>query len=286
MATFTNQATLSYNGTSVASNTVQGEILEVLTATKTAVDTNYNTGDSITYVVSVTNSGTTSFNDLTVTDNLGGYQLEGTGTTVYPLVYTGGTVLYYINGVLQPTPTVTAGPPLTVTGVSVPAGGNATLVFETVATQYAPLGTGATINNTATITGLGITTPVTALAVTNAAADARLNITKSVSPSVITENGRLTYTFLIENTGNAAVEADANAVVTDTFDPILSALTVTYNGTPLVENTDYTYNTATGEFATVAGRITVPAATYTQNTGTGTWTTVPGTATLVVSGTV
>ena len=50
--------------------------------------------------------------------------------------------------------------------------------------------------------------------------------------------------------------------------------------------TDYTYNTATGEFATVAGKITVPAATYTQNAATGLWTTTPGTATLTVSGTV
>ncbi len=285
MATFTNQATLSYNGNTVTSNTVQGELLEVLTATKTAVNTNYNTGDNITYVISITNSGTTSFEGLTLTDDLGAYQLTG-GTTVYPLAYEDGTVLYYINGVLQPPPTVTAGPPMTITGISVPAGGNATLVYETIVTQFAPLGTGATINNTATLAGTGVSTPVTAVAPARAATDARLNITKSVTPSVITENGRLTYTFLIENTGNAAVDVDAGAVVTDTFDPILSNLTVTYNGTAFAPTTDYTYNEATGEFATVAGRITVPEATYTQNPDTGVWSTVPGTSTLVVSGTV
>lgn len=37
MAAFTNQATLSYNGTAIRSNTVTGELLEVLGITKTAV---------------------------------------------------------------------------------------------------------------------------------------------------------------------------------------------------------------------------------------------------------
>ena len=37
MATFTNFATLSYNGGTTNSNTVTGEILETLSAVKTAV---------------------------------------------------------------------------------------------------------------------------------------------------------------------------------------------------------------------------------------------------------
>ena len=37
MATFTNQATLTYNGGTASSNITTGELLEVLTATKTAV---------------------------------------------------------------------------------------------------------------------------------------------------------------------------------------------------------------------------------------------------------
>ena len=37
VATFTNKATLSYNGGSVDSNTVTGELLEVLSITKTAI---------------------------------------------------------------------------------------------------------------------------------------------------------------------------------------------------------------------------------------------------------
>ena len=42
----------------------------------------------------------------------------------------------------------------------------------------------------------------------------------------------------------------------------------------------------TGEFATVAGQITVPAATYVQDPLTGLWSVQPGVAVLTVTGTV
>ena len=49
---------------------------------------------------------------------------------------------------------------------------------------------------------------------------------------------------------------------------------------------DYTYDATTGRFATVAGKVTVPAATYTQDAATGVWTTAPGSSTLTVTGTL
>ena len=99
------------------------------------------------------------------------------------------------------------------------------------------------------------------------------------------ENGRLTYTFVIRNQGNTAAVATDNLAVTDTFDPILTDLTVTLDSVALTEGVDYTYNEATGEFATAASRITVPAATFVQAPD-GSWGVTPGTATLVVTGTV
>ena len=107
MASFTNFATLSYNGGTTNSNIVTGEILEALTAVKTAVSANYSAGDRITYALSLVNTGTAAITDYTVTDNLGGYTVGA--NTVYPLAYNAGTVRYYINGVLQTAPTVTAG---------------------------------------------------------------------------------------------------------------------------------------------------------------------------------
>ena len=96
----------------------------------------------------------------------------------------------------------------------------------------------------------------------------------------------MTYTFLIQNAGNEALVATDDAVITDTFDPILTDLTVTLNGAPLTEGTGYTYDQTTGRFATVPGVITVPAATFTQDPTTGEYTSTPGLATLTVTGTI
>ena len=56
---FQNMATLTYTGGTVNSNIVTGELREVLTAAKTAVRENYEPGGTVTYVVSLTNSGVT-----------------------------------------------------------------------------------------------------------------------------------------------------------------------------------------------------------------------------------
>lgn len=284
MATITNQATLTYSGGVANSNIAVGELLEVLSASKTAVRDTYAQGEDVTYVVSLVNSGTADLTAVTVTDDLGGYTF-GAGT-VYPLAYVDGTMRYYINGVLQAAPTVTAGPPLTVTGLTVPAGGNATLVYEAAVTRFAPPAAESSVTNTVTVAGTGITTPVTAAEAITARTGPALSILKSLSPNPVTENGRLTYTFTIQNTGNAPVTADDAAVITDTFEPVLRDLTVIFNGAAWAAPANYTYDAAAGAFSTVAGQITVPAATYAQDAATGAWTVTPGVSTLAVTGTV
>ena len=47
-------------------------------------------------------------------------------------------------------------------------------------------------------------------------------------------------------------------MITDTFDPVLSNISVTFNDTAWKETTNYTYDETTGLFATLAGEITVP----------------------------
>lgn len=283
MATFYNQAVLSYNGNTTTSNITTGELLEVLSATKTAVVDEYGANDAVTYVISIINSGATAFTGLTVTDNLGAYEF-GTITLV-PLTYSDGSVLYYENGVLQPTPTVTATTPLTISGINVPAGGNATIIYEARVNGTAPLDVTGTITNMALISGNGIT-PVTVEETINADIAPTLTISKAISPSTVTENGRITYTFVIQNSGNAEATATDNVVVTDTFNPVLTGLTVTFDGAAWTEGVNYTYDEATGIFATVAGQITVPAATYTQDPTTGNRITTPGVSVLTVSGTI
>lgn len=283
MASFTNQAHLSYNGRSVASNVVTGQMISPLKLTKTAVVDAYAPTDTVTYVITVVNSGAAAFTNLTLTDDLGGYAVGD--QTVYPLSYTPDSAAWFINGTRQEDPTA-AGSPLVISGLSVPAGGNAVILYEAATTAAAPLAEGSEITNTVTLTGDGIGTPLTAQATVTVEAQADLRITKSLSPATVAENGLLTYTFLIQNDGNLPAGAEASVVVTDTFDPILRNLTVTLNDQPLQQRTCYTYDETTGVFSTVEGQITVPAATFSQSTETGDWQAVPGETVLTVTGTV
>ena len=284
MATITNQAALSYNGGTTLSNIAVGELVEVLTATKTAADTIYTAGGIKTFVISLVNSSAAALTGLTVTDTLGSYTFSG--NTLYPLTYVTGSLLYYVNGALQATPTVTATAPLTVTGVTVPAGGSAMLIYTARVNEYAPLGVEDSISNTATITGGGLTSAVTATETINASTAPQLAISKSISPTMIAENGTLTYTLTLQNRGNTAADAGDELVITDTFDPILKNLTVRFNGAVWTEGVHYTYDAATGAFATVVGALTVPAATFTQDAATGVFAVDPGTSELVISGTL
>ena len=278
MAIFTNQATLTYTGGSANSNIAVGEILEVLSADKTAVSGTYQVGELVTYVITIRNTGSAAFTSLTVTDDLGG------GVNV-PLTYQDGTVLYFVNGVPQAAPAVTPGAPLVFSGITVPAGGDAVIVYQAQVNAFAPPLSGGTITNTVTITGGGLTAPVTATETVTVEVGPAISITKTITPAQVADNGRVTYTFLIQNSGNEALVATDDAVITDTFDPILTDLVVTLNGAPLALGTGYTYDETTGQFATVPGVITVPAATFTQDP-TGAYTAAPGLTTLIVTGTI
>ena len=250
-ASFQNMATLTYTGGTVDSNIVTGELREVLTVVKTAVNKSYELGGRVTYVISLSNSGTVALTGLTLTDDLGGYAFGG--TTLYPLAYVEGSLRYFQNGVLQDMPAVVAGPPMTVTGVTVPAGGSALVVYETAVTRYTPMAAESTVTNTVTVTVGGLAEAVT---------------------------------FTIQNRGNTAVTAADDVTLRDVFKPILKNITVTYNGTAWSAGTEYTYSETTGEFVSAVGQITVPAATYTQDPVTGVWSVTPGSSVLVITGTV
>ena len=284
MAIFSNQATLTYNGSSTNSNIAYGEILDVLVATKTAVEGSYAPGQIVTYVVTLRNTGNGALTGLTVTDDLGGYDFNG--TTVYPLTYEAGSVAMFTNGVPQAAPAVTVGPPLVFSDIVVPAGGDVVLVYQAQANAYADPALGGTIENTVTVTGDGLSAPITATQIVGVAVEPVLTISKSITPVQVVDNDRVTYTLVIQNSGNKAVVATDNASITDTFDPILTALTVTFDGAVWTEGVQYNYVEATGVFTTVPGQILVPAATYVQDPVTGMYAATPGIATLVVTGTI
>jgi hypothetical protein len=89
-----------------------------------------------------------------------------------------------------------------------------------------------------------------------------------------------------DNYGNVATTATDNVALSDLFDPILSGVTVSLDGTAWTEGVQYNYDETTGQFNTVPGQIIIPAATYTQDPVTGVWSTIPGTVVLTVTGTV
>ena len=188
---FQNMATLTYTGGTVNSNIVTGELREVLTAAKTAVRENYEPGGTVTYVVSLTNSGITPLTGLTISDNLGGYTFGG--ATLYPLAYLPGSVRYYVNGALQAAPVVNAGPPMTVTGITVPAGGSALVIYETEVTATAA-GSGVQRCQHRHRDRRRAGRPVTAEETAGGWSSLRLSITR-LNPTVVAENGRSPYTL-------------------------------------------------------------------------------------------
>ena len=280
MAIFTNQAQLLYNDTVTNSNIAVGEIVDAISVTKTAVQNEYGQDDRITYIISLINSGDTPVTGLTVTDDLGAYEVNG--TTVTPLDYVTDTLHYFLDGAPQATPTIADTNPLTVTGITVPANGNATLIYEAATNAFTPHDLDSVITNTVTVEGT--CTDISAEETVESENEAILSIAKSITPIPVQECGELTYTFLLQNAGNTAVTEEGDAVITDTFDPKLRDLNVTFNGETWTEGVNYTYDKTTGLFQTIAGQVTVPSATFEQNPTTGAWEITPGMSALVITG--
>lgn len=289
MAEFTNQATLTFNGMTVNSNIVTGQIINTLSAAKTPINAEYIMGDRITYAISIVNSGNTAYNNLTVRDNLGAYEFipEGAAESVnlYPLTYVKESAVYFINGVLQSAPAIAEDNGIIISGINIPANGSAVIIYQTIANEFAPVNTNGEIVNSGSISGDGVANPAVFTATVEAADEAILAIVKSLSPEQVSENGQLTYTFDISNSGNIAADDGAEVQVTDTFNPKLNNIRVYLNGA-LLPASSYSYDEESGLFETTAGIITVPAAAITQTPATGAWNITPGAATLEVTGTI
>ena len=152
MATFYNQATLTFDGKTLTSNQTEGEVVTRVTLTKTAVSSDYGPDENIVYAITLVNTDDTAKTNVTVADNLGMFK-PAAGPEIVPLSYVGGSVLYYQNGILQSSPSVSAGPPLVISGITIPAGGNVIILYEVKANEYAPRGENATITNSVEATG-------------------------------------------------------------------------------------------------------------------------------------
>ena len=283
MATFTNQATLIYNGQSTVSNITTGEVTSGLTLTKTSISRDYGVDDHISYIITIENAGA-AITGATLTDDLGSYTVGN--NTVTPFTYVEGSLLFYQNGTLAEGATAAGGPPLVISGIDIPAGGNVQIIYEAATNEFTPHMADASVTNTVTLGGVGVCEELTDTAVVTARDEVSLTIAKAICPPVLTECGMVTYTLIIQNTGNTPVVATDDLIITDSFNPILNPIAVTFNGEGWTEGTQYTYDETTGEFRTLPGAVPVPAATYTQDPTTGVYSITPGVAVITITGRV
>ena len=280
----TNQASLNYqyNGqtASTVSNIATATLNEPLEVEKVSIEDVYRFGDEITYSVSFSNSGGAALTGVTVSDDLGRYNV-GASQRV-PLTYVGPSILF-VDGVCAGniTPTVNANG-ITFTIPTLASGSRAQILYKAAVNAEAPLSTGSEITNTATVLAAGITTPVSDSNTVRVDDYADVTITKSMSPSNVVDGDALTYTFVINNYGNADA---TNIVLTDAFDPAPESITVQVNGVTLPA-TDYTYEggVLTLPSASSSYELSLPAATITQDPVSGEVRVTPSSLTVTVTG--
>ncbi len=288
MATpITNQATLTYNyGTesgSAQSNIATTMLQGPLTLAKHVLEPTYRFQDELSYTLIVKNTSSIALSNVSIVDNLGTYPVAGT-TNVTPLEYVGPANLY-IDNVFSSviTPTVSAdNSSLTFVINSIAALSELLIQYKVKTNEYAGLATGSSIHNTATATADGITTPVTAEATTTVEDYAEIQIKKDMSPNPVVNGSSITYTFLIENYGNAQA---SDIILRDTFHAsgVPSLLNITVDGVPFTEF-DYTDGVLLLPGLSSTYNFNLDPATITTDPATGVTTLKPSSHTVVVTG--
>lgn len=260
-----NSATLTYNsgtdtGTAV-SNVVSTNLLDSfsLAVQKFTANDSWRPGENITYLVTVTNTGTQPLNAVEITDDSG-----GAGEL---LSYVENSARLIRNGeVVQVTPTDTS--PLTIPLAEVLQSGESITVLYVSQVSAAVGDAVQEITNTVQALARrgaeGVVVESELDSVTIPREDfAQIDITKSVDKAVISSGDTLTYTFTIENSGNIPA---TNVVITDTLPEgfeITSIQSETDGVVTVYDEGDYTVSAdntlilPTGDAVT----ITVPART-------------------------
>jgi uncharacterized repeat protein (TIGR01451 family) len=154
-----------------------------LSLTKAVDDNIPEPGQRITYTLIVSNSGVGNATNALISDTL------PTGLTF------AGPVT------LDPPSAAMIGPPPTlVSGLTIPSGQSVTVTFPV--TVSLGLSSGTIITNTAAVTSVEVSTPVTGGVVITIAAVPAITVTKTANVSTAQANQAITYTYWITNIGN------------------------------------------------------------------------------------
>jgi len=288
MATIiTNQATLNYRygdelSVTTVSNIASATLNGSLDINKTSLNDGYRFDEVLTYVINLNNTGA-AISNITVTDDLGTYQFNGNSYT--PLTYT-GTAQLFVNGVLSGGLTVnTVGNNLVFSIDSLPANSDAQIIYQVRVNGFADIECGSVITNTATTQCnclCNILSESSNSLVAECYADVR--IFKSICPNPIICGEEVSYIIDIYNYGNIDAE---DVVLTDTFNPILTDISVYANGV-LIPQGEYSYINGVLTFPAPGSdyELIVPAATFTRNMQTGEYMINPGHLQITVSGNI
>ncbi|MBP3315396.1 MAG: DUF11 domain-containing protein [Clostridia bacterium] len=287
MATIENFATVSYTSGGITetkvSNLAEIGLESAISFTKTTLGETYGEDEVVTYILSMTNTSTSAITNVSITDDLGTFvfgTLELTPLTYAPpalLLIDGQDVSAQLT-----VDTATAGS-LVFSFPTLPAGATANIVYRAAVNEYAPLDVEAGITNTATLTSDSDCADGTASATITAVSAANVSVFKQMSPNPVICGDTVTYTIRIYNYGNIAAE---NVVLTDTFNPAPTNITVSRDGTLLPAN-EYSY--VDGTLTVPAGTTTavsVPAATFVRDATTGIVTVTPGMIEYTITGTI
>ena len=287
MATIENFATVSYTSGGVSetkvSNLAEIGLESAISFTKTTLGETYGEDEVVTYILSMTNTSTSAITNVSITDDLGTFVFGTLELT--PLTYAAPALLL-IDGqdvsAQLTVDTATAGS-LVFSFPTLPAGATANIVYRAAVNEYAPLDVEAGITNTATLTSDSDCADGTASATITAVSAANVSVFKQMSPNPVICGDTVTYTIRIYNYGNIAAE---NVVLTDTFNPAPTNITVSRDGTLLPAN-EYSY--VDGTLTVPAGTTTavsVPAATFVRDATTGIVTVTPGMIEYTITGTI
>lgn len=250
MPIINNSASATYDyGTSqtgsAISNVASANLLETysITGVKGALSGTFRPGENETYYIQVTNNGTSSLYDVTVSDDLGG--------ATNPLTYVSGTGYFVINEVFTALTPTSLNPLVFTLPEPLVSGQTATILYvarvaDSVSQEQTEIINTASISaREGSATGDIITVDPSPTATLTQEDYASVSLTKSVSTDTITAGVPFSYTIMLENSGNLPA---SGLVITDTLPEgfvINSIISTSSEGTVVYDTTDYSVDAQT-----------------------------------------